>query len=367
MDKLTLLLATKGRDEFTIRFLAYANQISLKYPIYIADGEPKNHIKKIIKNKNFFPNISISYHDFNDTSYLDYYNKIRVSLKSISTKYVMFIDNDDFIIPNGIEKCLDFLNQNDDYIGCSGRIGWFYTKKHMLDGNYISGKINYFFDKKGGYNPISYRSNLNSRMEQVSKKNTVTFYSVFDREKLYIASKEICDMNFIFTSNFEVYFHIRMISLGKIHAFKNTCSYLRQLGTSLGNDQNEQLFGRKYNLVNDFLEGRVSNDLNKILNFLESKLEFNESKIFIKTFLYEIWTNKLKLFIESNKMLNNNYRIFVRSIINKYMPKTMNYIWTFRHFKKVINSYKLDDHNDFDNLKLFMRNFSLNKYLNSKN
>ena len=174
-------------------------------------------------------------------------------------------------------------------------------------------------------------------------------------------------MNFIFTSNFEVYFHIRMISLGKIHAFKNTCSYLRQLGTSLGNDQNEQLFGRKYNLVNDFLEGRVSNDLNKILNFLESKLEFNESKIFIKTFLYEIWTNKLKLFIESNKMLNNNYRIFVRSIINKYMPKTMNYIWTFRHFKKVINSYKLDDHNDFDNLKLFMRNFSLNKYLNSKN
>ena len=29
----------------------------------------------------------------------------------------MFIDNDDFIMPNGIEKCLDFLNQNDDYVG----------------------------------------------------------------------------------------------------------------------------------------------------------------------------------------------------------------------------------------------------------
>lgn len=355
---LTLLLATRGRDDYTIRFLAYANKISLKYPIYIADGAPNKDFKKIIDNSKLFTNISFSYNEFNDKSYSDYYMKIKTSISEIKTKYVMLIDNDDFVFPKGIELCLKFLNENSNYIGCTGRVGWFYKKSYLFNKNNLRGRINYFFEKEGAYNPTNYDGNLYSRFSKASKNYTVSFYSIFEREKLLIASSEICEMNFNYTYSMEIFFHLRMISLGKINAIKDYPSYFRQLGTSLGNDQNTILSGRKYNLVEDILLGRVSKDINSIVNFFKEKKEFEKISEFVQVFLIEYWSKNIMLFVNAQKMLNNSFRKTLRITF----PKIAKYYWHFRHKIKTFKTYVFNDRKELNEIILFMKNFKLEDY-----
>lgn len=364
-NQLTLLLATKGRDNFTIRFLAYANSISLEYPIYIADGEPKNSIKNIINNKKLFPNISYSYNEYDDIGYKEFYNKIKLSLSSIKTKYVMFIDNDDFVLPKGINNCLDFLKKNNDYIGCSSRIGWFYKQNFLFSDNNLEGKITYFFDKTGPYNPRSYSDEkMSDRLEHLLKCYTVTFYSIFDREKLLITSSEISKMNFNYTYSFELYFHLRMISLGKIKVFRDNAFYLRQLGTSLGNDQNQSLLGRQFDLINEILSGRVLQDKMKIKDELISNNFSKSSVSTIEKFLNQYWSSRINNYFKIKRLLNNKIIIRIRKILKKYFPLVKKMLWHFRHYKIVMNSYKVKNYNEVDNVKLFMKNFKLNSYIN---
>ncbi len=364
-NKLTLLLATKGRNNFTIRFLAYANSLSLKYPIYIADGDPQNSKKNILNNKKLFPNISYSYNEYNDIGYQEFYNKIKSSISSIKTKYVMFIDNDDFVLPKGIKNCLNFLKNNKDYIGCSSRIGWFYTQDNLTSNNSIEGKIKYFFDKKGPYNPQSYTDEkISDRLKHLLKNYTVTFYSIFDREKLLIASSEISNMNFNYTYSFELYFHLRMISLGKIKVFKDEAFYLRQLGTSLGNDQNESLLGRKFDLINEVLSGKPTQDIMKIKYQFANNKFLKSSVITVEKFLNQYWKFRINNYIKVERLTNNKIRIIIRKILKTFFPWVKKMLWHFRHHKKVINSHKVKNYTDIDNVKLFMKKFKLKSYVN---
>ena len=83
---LTILLTTKGRDIYTLRWLYYANEINLPYNIYIADGQPNNTLVDILKDKNSFPNLNYQHVHYNDLSPLDYYKKLEDAVNNISTK-----------------------------------------------------------------------------------------------------------------------------------------------------------------------------------------------------------------------------------------------------------------------------------------
>ena len=55
--QLTLLLVLKGRHDFTIRWLEYANLYLNKYKIIIADGSPNDEKYKL--NQKIYTNLEI--------------------------------------------------------------------------------------------------------------------------------------------------------------------------------------------------------------------------------------------------------------------------------------------------------------------
>jgi len=101
----------------------YANYISLPFKIYIADGGKDIEIEKKLKNSKNYPNLEYKYFKYPyDDSYSRYFNKLSNIIEKVSTPFIMLVDNDDFIVPSGIIKSINFLEKNPDYISCRGRI-----------------------------------------------------------------------------------------------------------------------------------------------------------------------------------------------------------------------------------------------------
>ena len=86
--------------------------------IYIDGSDSESNLMKN-KDKN------IEYYHFRGS----YKERIKLGISKVKTKYISIIGDDDFYDVNGIEKCLDFLEQNDNYVSCSGTCIHFFKKK----------------------------------------------------------------------------------------------------------------------------------------------------------------------------------------------------------------------------------------------
>lgn len=119
MTNLTIILLLKERQEYNYRFINHFLENNINYKLIISDGsreQVETNILKLIKKKQ-----NITYIKFpEDKSYELFYKKISNSLKLVKTKYVLFASNDDFLIYKNIDKCLNFLRKNNDYIGAGG-------------------------------------------------------------------------------------------------------------------------------------------------------------------------------------------------------------------------------------------------------
>ena len=119
----TLLLLIKGRHDFTNRWVSYMRKIKFPFPILIADGQDDDYTENLLKIINADNLLSITYLRFNTHGgYLDYYKMIGSALKEVNTKFVMWCDNDDFVLLNGLKSNLEFLRSNKNYISCGSRI-----------------------------------------------------------------------------------------------------------------------------------------------------------------------------------------------------------------------------------------------------
>lgn len=112
-----ILIPTMNRPEFVIRQLNYYTSINCLYPIYIIDSSSKenfeklaNHIKKL-NNK-----LSIN-HIFHPPGQ----DCMSFGVSIIKEGHVAYSGDDDYQIPNCIDKCVDFLEKNPDYVMASGK------------------------------------------------------------------------------------------------------------------------------------------------------------------------------------------------------------------------------------------------------
>ena len=110
IDKITFLLPTKGRDNFTLRLLKYFNKLKTPIDLIIGDGLP-NKNTNFLKHKEKFPYLNYQYIEYNDINLLAYYKKLYDMCTKANTKYVMLIDNDDFPLISGISKNIEFLEK----------------------------------------------------------------------------------------------------------------------------------------------------------------------------------------------------------------------------------------------------------------
>ena len=111
---LTLVLAMFGRKSFSKRFFQYMRLIKCPYPIIFADGNADGYGKCLVKQ--FSDSLDITHIEHKQTEkFIHYYEMQVMALDAVKTPYSMLCDNDDFIIENGINDSILFLDDNQDY------------------------------------------------------------------------------------------------------------------------------------------------------------------------------------------------------------------------------------------------------------
>lgn len=117
-ETLTIIIPTMNRSDFLIRLLKYYADTGYKHWILIGDSSNEEHIKKT-KNaiKALKDKLKIIYQECPDLNDAECAQQL---IKMISTQYAVFVADDDFLIPNGLEQSIAFLEEHRDYIAAHG-------------------------------------------------------------------------------------------------------------------------------------------------------------------------------------------------------------------------------------------------------
>ena len=122
---LTIVLTLKDRAAFTERWLAYA-ATALPYRILVADGGCDETVASMVaESKSRGLDVEYVRYPY-DRSYADYYAKLADALARVTTPFAVMADNDDLLIPGGLERAIDVLSSHAGYVACGGQCAVFW-------------------------------------------------------------------------------------------------------------------------------------------------------------------------------------------------------------------------------------------------
>jgi glycosyltransferase domain-containing protein len=364
LNDLTIILPTYGRDDFTKRFLLHCEKSKCPFHIIIGDGKPNKENKRFLSDKSNFPNLSYEYHVFNDKSYYHFYKKMNKLASLVKTKYAMQADNDDLIIFDGLNKLLQEIRKNKNFIMARGSVAEFNIKKDSL-----KGRLCYFGKIKSpsySYNNNSVKKNI--RINRSIKYAICTYYNIIEARYLKKTLTELEVCNFSDVLNHELYFSARMFSFGQEYFNPAILFYARQSGTTLNLHKlsrgwsrvfiNTNFF-RDFSVLKNYLKNANASEINtnaKIKKFDSDLIEaysfnlskrikslhdfFSHSNLFYSSFtLFHFLASKIA------KKYLIKFISFVASIFPNFLLKRMQYF-----LLRIIFSMSKDDANIFLNL-----------------
>gem|GEM_PF-3008311 len=223
----------KGRDVFTFRFLWHANKMRLPYRILIADGEVNPAVARRLENSRAeFPALHIEHiRHPDDTGLTGFFTRMSDALARVQTPYAMVAANDDFLGPAGIERALDFLDENTDYICARGHHLTFsvYAGLHNSYGG-IRGKLNRLY-LHGDVTDVT-ADTAAERVRQGGMCSAV-YYAVFRTEALLTIWRDIAEIDFTDLMLHESFFALKTVTLGKVHTDRTAITYYGQAETGI--------------------------------------------------------------------------------------------------------------------------------------
>lgn len=119
MYPVDVLIATYNRSDYLKRILDFFNEYGRDFYYIIGDSSSpiiKSKNKKLIKK---YKDLKILYLDKLPDDY-SLHTKLAQMTKYIKQEYCVFCPDDDFIFPNSIKKCVDFLAKNSEYVCAQG-------------------------------------------------------------------------------------------------------------------------------------------------------------------------------------------------------------------------------------------------------
>jgi len=127
-SKITLIVPTINRSDFVIRLLRYYDSLNFKHFIMIGDSsnheefDKTNHVVSEINGR-----LNVEHSHYPDlTNYAVTYKLIQ----NVSTPYSAFMPDDDFLVPDSIEKLIVFMDKHSDYSCAWGKTILFTLQEH---------------------------------------------------------------------------------------------------------------------------------------------------------------------------------------------------------------------------------------------
>jgi glycosyltransferase domain-containing protein len=314
---LTIVLLLKDRHDYTLRWLSYARKMAIRYPIFVADGSSDDKAGHLVQR--FKDDLNIHYQKFPyDTDYLVANKKIVHTFEQIKTKYSVVVDNDDFTIPEGLAKCVDFLEQHPDYVSCSGMIASL-TIKHREAAHIPYGKA-IVFNKRLYQNQRSLEETKPAdRLQDFCTNYFPNFYDVFKSEKFLEIFRFATEINLTEPALHEYSLAIIPILRGKKKCL-NTDFLIRDLNPSSGastTKNKRNFFDRITNAEYLAQFPRVINGLSTTLKEVEHNLEDHQALV-VENFKLLFRKNASKYFTCRPWTTNRIFNRLGRSIKSKY-------------------------------------------------
>lgn len=136
---ISLLMPTMNRSEFVIRLLNYYARLNFKHRIFIGDSSNPEEFEKTSRAVRLLKN-SLKVEHYHCPR-VNNYIAVEQLLGKVITPYAIFLPDDDFFVPDSIEKCIRFLENNPDYSCAWGKTVMFklekdgaYGRLHALSG-----------------------------------------------------------------------------------------------------------------------------------------------------------------------------------------------------------------------------------------
>lgn len=118
---ISILIPTLNRSDFLIRALYYYARVGFKGYICIGDSSNAQHVKKTKRAiQKLGDKIKIIYRNFPNPPYIHDGMVMKELIKLVPTSYAVYAGDDDFVIPNGLEKCIAFLDKHPEYSAAHG-------------------------------------------------------------------------------------------------------------------------------------------------------------------------------------------------------------------------------------------------------
>lgn len=118
---ISILIPTLNRSDFLIRALHYYSEVGFKGYICIGDSSNAQHAEKTKRAIQALGNrIKIVYRYYPKPPYIHEGMVMKELIGLAPTPYVVYAGDDDFVVPNGLERCITFLKNHPEYSTAHG-------------------------------------------------------------------------------------------------------------------------------------------------------------------------------------------------------------------------------------------------------
>jgi len=188
MVKSTIIIPTYNRPEYLKWLLDYYHKYGNDFDIVVADSssaENKKLNRKIVLS---FLDLNIQYIDKYPEE-VDPYHKFADMVNYAKEKYCVFCADDDFVVPNGINQAVDFLEKNPDFTVTYGYYMGFLLKikKQPRGGSEKQFHWQTYYPKKS----ITFPKPEDRLFKHLSEYSGMLFYGVYRTDFLKIIYGEL--------------------------------------------------------------------------------------------------------------------------------------------------------------------------------
>ncbi len=302
LSQLSIFCLTYNRQKFVKRLIKYWQENFKESKIYILDGSEI----EINKNSlNLTKSNNIKYIHCKNKTYFERYIKIS---ELLNTKYVQLVADDEIFLRSGVERCINFLEENQNYSSCTGSVVLF----DLLGKNEILGYDVYNLFSNEDIDP-------EKRVEKwLSFTQPNTIYGINRSnclKKIIDQLKTLNQKEFSAPENLiEDMSEIGISFLGKTKKI-NDLMWMRSLenpSMPFNQDKYKESRPEYFLLSQEFINKKII--FNKFIEEYLQNLDSNYSNIDYKNFINHYY-ERLKL-IRKNEKMN-----FVKKITNLYFIK----------------------------------------------
>lgn len=354
MKDFTLILLIKDRPEFFERWVDYTILKKPNYSILISDGGKKkidkSELLKLSTNKIKYKYKRFSY----DKNYRQFCKKIFQSLKICKSKYVSLCADDDLYISESLNRGVNFLNKNKNYVSYGATMITFGASNKYDQVNSMPTNFQKMYDNHA----INNRSLLakNRLFFFLKNSNFIIFHHIIRKKILIDVYKKILKSTLTIPNLIDLYANSLIYCKGLVKTSEEIIRMKQYHPTSdaKSRDMSITLLDKKFFLENKKLVDKLTKYIflkEKINRFflkkeIEKKLEdhylagksaylkknANFKKIskivFIKNLIMK--KNITKIYYYFKKIIiTNNFKKFILKISDKKIKKEMLMILNF--------------------------------------